>query len=249
MFNKGHIIVKRTIKEKGWYHNPVKLSVMIHLLTDANFTDQQWDGFTIRRGQLLTTYAELARDCGASLQEVRTAFKSLIASGEVSTQQTKRKTLVTICNYESYQSEQHLDNIQATSYQHSNNIETTSEQQLILEQGNKETREEKKVSDDTKEKKFVRPTVEQVAEFCKEQGYNIDPEQFVNYYDSKGWLVGKSPMKDWKAAVRTWVRNDRDRAPYANHQKNAPTPAPQPQYGLFNLSDLRKPQSVADYGE
>ena len=49
-----------------------------------------------------------------------------------------------------------------------------------------------------KKKRFTPPTVEQVAEYCQGKGYHIDPEAFVAFYASKGWMVGKSPMKDWK---------------------------------------------------
>ena len=49
-----------------------------------------------------------------------------------------------------------------------------------------------------------RPTVEEVRAYCSERGNGVDPQAFVDFYESKGWVVGKSPMKDWKAAVRTW---------------------------------------------
>lgn len=52
-----------------------------------------------------------------------------------------------------------------------------------------------------------KPTIEQIADFCKERGNNIDPEQFFYYYESKGWVIGKSPMKSWQACIRTWERN------------------------------------------
>lgn len=51
-----------------------------------------------------------------------------------------------------------------------------------------------------------RPTVEEVGEYCRAHGYRVDPQTFVDFYASKGWMVGKSPMKDWQAAVRTWER-------------------------------------------
>lgn len=54
--------------------------------------------------------------------------------------------------------------------------------------------------------RFIKPTVEEVDVYVKEKGYHIDAENFVNYYESKGWVVGKSPMKDWKAACRTWEK-------------------------------------------
>lgn len=57
-----------------------------------------------------------------------------------------------------------------------------------------------------KGKRFVPPTVEEVREYCKQSGHNVNPEEFVDFYSSKGWKVGSASMKDWKAAVRTWSR-------------------------------------------
>lgn len=56
-------------------------------------------------------------------------------------------------------------------------------------------------------KVFVPPTVEQVRDYCNERSNSVDPERFVDFYQSKGWLVGKTKMKDWKAAVRTWEQD------------------------------------------
>lgn len=67
-----------------------------------------------------------------------------------------------------------------------------------------------------KQKRFTPPTVEQVAEYCQEKGYCIDPEAFVAFYASKGWMVGKNPMKDWKSAVVTWTKSERQRIGNAN---------------------------------
>lgn len=56
--------------------------------------------------------------------------------------------------------------------------------------------------------RFTPPTVEDVREYCLERCNQVDPERFVDFYASKGWKVGNQPMKDWKAAVRTWERSD-----------------------------------------
>jgi hypothetical protein len=56
--------------------------------------------------------------------------------------------------------------------------------------------------------RFRPPTVEEVQSYCDERGNNVNATRFVNYYESNGWKVGRNPMKDWKAAVRTWERND-----------------------------------------
>lgn len=59
-----------------------------------------------------------------------------------------------------------------------------------------------------KRKRFSPPTIEEVKAYCEERKNNVDAERFVNYYESNGWMVGKSKMKDWKAAVRTWEKNN-----------------------------------------
>lgn len=61
-------------------------------------------------------------------------------------------------------------------------------------------------SDKPKNKRFKPPTVEEVAAYIREKGYRINAEQFIDYYESNGWMVGKSHMKDWKATVRNWER-------------------------------------------
>ena len=52
------------------------------------------------------------------------------------------------------------------------------------------------------------PTLDEVKAYCKERGNRVDPERFIDYYTANGWKVGKNPMKDWKAAVRTWERSE-----------------------------------------
>ena len=59
-----------------------------------------------------------------------------------------------------------------------------------------------------KKERFKAPTVEEVQEYCTERGNNIDAQHFVDYYSARGWMLGKNHIKDWKACVRTWERND-----------------------------------------
>lgn len=60
-----------------------------------------------------------------------------------------------------------------------------------------------------KETKFKKPTLEEVETYCKERGNQVNAERFIDFYESKGWKVGKEPMKDWKACIRTWERKDK----------------------------------------
>lgn len=60
----------------------------------------------------------------------------------------------------------------------------------------------------TKRKRFEKPTISDIKQYCIERNNNVNAEQFFDYYESNGWRVGKNSMKDWKAAVRTWERSE-----------------------------------------
>lgn len=96
--------------------------------------------------------------------------------------------------------------------------------------GEKEIEKELEIETDTRvrensksksnNKPFVPPSVDEVRAYCGERGNAVDADEFVDFYTSKGWLVGKVKMKDWKAAVRTWERNSRSNNSYTNSVKN-----------------------------
>lgn len=69
--------------------------------------------------------------------------------------------------------------------------------------------EKDKISNRAKSTRFVPPTLDQVKEYCEERGNNVDAERFIDFYESKGWMVGKNKMKDWKACVRTWEKSQK----------------------------------------
>ena len=58
--------------------------------------------------------------------------------------------------------------------------------------------------------KFQKPTLAEIREYCISRGNKVDPEQFFDFYESKGWMVGNSRMKDWRAAVRTWEKRENE---------------------------------------
>ena len=67
--------------------------------------------------------------------------------------------------------------------------------------------------------RFTKPTLEEIIAYCEEQGNNVDPQAFYDFYESKGWKVGNQPMKDWRAAVRTWERRQAPGKPAAPADK------------------------------
>lgn len=60
------------------------------------------------------------------------------------------------------------------------------------------------IKKNSNKKVFVPPTLDEVKNYCTERNNNVNAEKWMNFYESKGWMVGKNKMKDWKAAVRTW---------------------------------------------
>lgn len=76
-------------------------------------------------------------------------------------------------------------------------------------------------------RRFAPPSVEEVVSYCRERKNGVDAQRFVDFYASKGWKVGNNPMKDWKAAVRTWEGRDKETqaASAKGIMQHTPTPA------------------------
>lgn len=89
----------------------------------------------------------------------------------------------------------------------SKSIEIEKDLDLDLDKEKKESKKKKTAS------RFTPPTLDEVKAYCFERGNNVDAARFIDYYTSNGWKVGKNPMKDWKAAVRTWERPDKGNTP------------------------------------
>lgn len=81
----------------------------------------------------------------------------------------------------------------------------TSDYTALEEKRGEEKRGEEK-DKDTVTRRFRPPTLEEVRAYCQERKNNVFPDQWLDHYSSNGWRVGKNPMRDWKAAVRTWER-------------------------------------------
>ena len=83
----------------------------------------------------------------------------------------------------------------------------------------------------SKAKRFTPPTLEEVTAYCIDRNNSVDPQHFIDYYTSNGWLVGKNKMKDWKAAVRTWERNG-----YSNTKASKPNTKAQELDNFYNMA-------------
>ena len=123
----------RRFLEWEWYDQTSMVRLFLHLLLKANYEDKKWHGVVIKRGQLVTSFANLSAETGLSLQVVRSCLDKLQSTGEVNKQSTSQYTIITVCKYADYQQaedgEQQTNNIPITSEQQTSNKRVTNEQQ------------------------------------------------------------------------------------------------------------------------
>ncbi|OLR58265.1 hypothetical protein BHF70_00660 [Anaerostipes sp. 494a] len=151
----------------------------------------------MKRGSIVSSYEKLAAETGLSVMQVRTSVKKLKSTGEITCKSSNKNTVFTVVKYDLYQSDNKQNNRQLTDKQQTDNNQITT---------TKERKEGKKEKNNNI-KRFTPPTYEQVSSYCLERNNSVDANVFIDFYESKGWMVGKNKMKDWKAAVRNWERN------------------------------------------
>jgi len=89
-------------------------------------------------------------------------------------------------------------------------IDYESDNQEDKQKDKQEAKQKISPSSSSSSSKICRPSVDEVAGYCLERGNNVDPQRFIDFYASKGWMIGKNAMRDWRAAVRTWERKSPD---------------------------------------
>ena len=146
MTMEGWIKIHRGLLDWEWYSDTNCVRMALHLLLKANFQTRRWRGITVERGQLVTSRAALARETGLSEREVRTAVSKLEKSDFLTSRATSSYTVVTICNYERYQS---TDSTERPAFgpaddQEETNFRPTSDQRATTTEESKKERSNKK---------------------------------------------------------------------------------------------------------
>lgn len=182
------IKIFRELLQWEWFQKAEMVQLFIYLLLKANCVDKQWQGITIKRGQLATSNATMRQDLRLSEQQIRTCIKRLISTGEITYKSTNRYVVITICNYDKYQ--EIGNSINEQNNEQTNN-QSTDEQRAINEQ-----------STTTKEVKNIRSKEYNIKDIKQESGSNdqlssaSDEAQAVEPEKPK---AEKLPFKDIKA--------------------------------------------------
>ncbi len=124
--NNSFIYLHRKILSWQWFQKPEMVQLFIYLLIDANYSEKKWQGISIKKGQLVTSRERISRDLKMSIQNVRTCLNRLKSTNEITIKTTNRYTLLTICNYDQYQTYNKNINQQTTNSQPTNNQQITT---------------------------------------------------------------------------------------------------------------------------
>ena len=206
MIEGGYIMIARKIDSSSISNAPpYAREIWLYLLQTANHKDNH----VCKRGQTIRRYIDIRealcwyvgyRKCMYSISQCENAMKLLVRANMIATKRTTRGLLITICNYNTYQTPANYE---------SQNYKATASATMEPQHCHTINKNDKNVK--KKEKnigRFTPPTLSQIKDFIQGKRYAVDPNKFFNFYEAKGWMVGKNKMKNWEAAVRTWLPKD-----------------------------------------
>ena len=185
------IKLNRKFLEWEWYGKSEMVHLFLHLLLNANTVDERWQGMVIKRGQLVTSYDILHTETGLSIRTLRTCISRLIKTGEVEREATNKFSIITICNYESYQCVKMRNDKQETSDVQIADVQTTDQPSKP-----KKTKEQVKADTDKRMKDFYTSLIPYVQTYGKQM-----VREFYDYWSE----TNKSGSKMRWEQQPTWV--------------------------------------------
>ena len=267
---EGFIRLSRKILNWEWMDDSITFHVFVYLLLNANYEERKYHGYDIKRGEVVVGLENIAKNLHLSVRNVRTALKHLKSTNEVTIRTTNKFSIVTICNFDSWQGltlESDKQSDEQSDKQPTNNRQITDKQVTTPKEINKEINKEtnnnippiipqgdsdivkglmdkiasleEQITEMQKKKRstFTPPTLEELDAYIREQNFSFTAQQFIDHYESNGWMVGKNKMKDWKAACRTWN---------SSRYKKQKQDLYSPDFGIADMNDPNRYQSTID---
>lgn len=215
---RGYVKLWRKTLDSGLLQHPTAWQVFGFLLMSATRSNRKLmvagQVFEIQPGDYAISVAGLCEALKLTTRQCRTALNVLEKLEIVTIKTTNKGSLISLINWHRYQEEGQAGDKQgdkqATSARQTsdkpieqelkNNIKPPSLSSLRSERDSPKGGD----SHGGDPARFYPPTVGEVRDYCESRGNRVDAQAFVDFYESKGWKVGKNSMKDWRAAVRTW---------------------------------------------
>lgn len=222
MMDNGYIKLHRKLLDCSVFQNEKLLKVWIWCLFKATYKDRQVimgnTVIDVKQGQFVYGRLKAAEELKIPPSTFKRYMDILQELDMLTLKSTNKWTLASITNWEKYQSEQQTDSrwtadnleIPTSSKPQLSEVGQQSGQQMdtnknINNNNNKRARKPKA------ERNIIPPSLEMVTDYCIKRKNRINPQYFIDYYETRDWCVGKNKMKDWQAAIRTWENNDRQR--------------------------------------
>ena len=192
----GWIRMQRGIVDHWVFSEADALKLWVYLLMSANYEDKSrmFNGrlTQVRRGQLIYGRHAVSQRLGISEAKLRRYMKQFIKDEMISQQITNKYSVITITCYEKYQDASQ----QTAGKAPTKRRQTTTPEQVTINN-----------------KQHIPPSVGEVESYCESRGNGIKAEAFVDYYEARGWMIGKNKMKSWQSAVRTWENRRKEQEP------------------------------------
>lgn len=217
---RGYVKLWRKTLDSGLLQHPTAWQVFGYLLMSATRSKRKLmvagQVFELSPGDYAASVAGICEFLKITTRQCRTALHVLEKLEIVTIKTTNKGSLISLVNWDRYQDERQAsdkqNDKQATSTRQTNDKPIEQELKNNTYTPDTSLRSVSVPTGDTDKRRragstiFKPPTEEEVAAYCRERGNAVDAGKFHDFYSSKGWMVGKTKMKDWKAAVRTWER-------------------------------------------
>ena len=201
--NRGYVKLWRKSIEGGWLTNHKLWAFWCWCLLKASHKECDvivgYKQVHLVPGEFIFGRKAASKELGISERSIRTNLDFLKTTQNLTIKTTNKYSIISIVNWSTYQQDieqnDHQNDQQVTSKRPANDQQVTTNKNVKNVKNNKTY-------------VFVKPSLEEVRLYCHEKKYGVNPEAWMDFYESNGWKVGKNPMKDWKAAIRTWARNN-----------------------------------------
>lgn len=226
----------------------------VHLLYKANWRSREFmskgEIIQLKPGQFITGRDQLSAETGIHRSSIERILKVFEKEQQIEQQKTNKGRLITILSWDKYQAgEQQIE-------QQMSNQRASSEHPVSTPEEVKEVKDYKDNTDNTgslpaapppaEKKVFSKPSLQDLTAYFSEIGLNgqagQEAEKFIDFYTSKGWMVGKVRMKDWKASARNWKKGVKGihLSPTLPTRQPQPAVAPDPEQEARNQEAIRK---------
>lgn len=183
------------------------LVIWLKLLTLAGNINN--DGFVYFTKDIPFSDEMLAAHFGKPLNTVKMALEVFQHFGMIEIV----NDIIHVSNWEKYQNKQRLDDLKEYNrikqQEHRKRVNEMSMLSIDCQDIERRKKKEEKEEDKKSVARFRAPTHDEISSYCSKKGIRIDVDRFIDYYTANGWKVGRNPMKDWKATVRNWSRQDK----------------------------------------